>query len=82
MSKENIEKELELVNKRLEWYLFAEQNILEGAQMYTVAGSQKLNASLKDVRDTIKMLKKEKDKLESILAGRNPRITIVNPTML
>lgn len=78
----DLEQELINVNERLALYLAAERNILEGAQMYTVGGNQKVNASLKEVRDTIKMLQKEKDRLELMIDGINPGIIVVNPTML
>ncbi len=76
MTREQAKRKLDKVNERLEYYYEKEKAILtnDGVQSYTI-GSRNVTRYqyTSNIKNQIKELEEERDKLENMLAGRRPR---------
>ncbi len=76
MTTEQIKRKLDKVNERLGYYYEKEKAILtnEGVQSYAI-GSRSVTRYqyTSNIKNQIKELEEERDKLENLLEGRRPR---------
>lgn len=76
MTRKQIERKLEKVNERLEYYYEKEKALLtnDGVQSYTI-GSRSVSRYQysSDIKSQIEELEKQRDELENLLDGRKRR---------
>lgn len=76
MTKEQIQRRLDKVNERLEYYYEKEKSILtnRGVQSYTIGRSSVTRYQYSsNIKNQIKELEDERDTLEDMIAGRKQR---------
>lgn len=76
MTKEQIQRRLNKVNERLEYYYEKEKSILTnaGVQSYTIGRSSVTRYQYSsNIKNQIKELEDERDTLEDMIAGRKQR---------
>jgi len=67
MRREQIQAQLQEVERRLQMYYEAEAAILNGAQSYQIGSRSVSRATLSQVREEIKQLEKRRDELRNML---------------
>lgn len=70
---ETIKDQIKRKKNRLEMYYQAEEEILGGAQSYSLGGRSMTRANLADIRSMIDRLEKELKELEEKVSGKSPR---------
>ena len=68
-----IAEKIEKKKARLELYYTAEEQILGGAQSYTLGSRSLTRANLSEIKQTIDTLEDEIAELEGLEAGKRPR---------
>jgi hypothetical protein len=70
MTRQELEARRTRYKARLEMYYQAEEQILGGAQSYSLGSRSLTRANLSEIRNAIKGLEKEIENLDSVLNGR------------